>query len=441
MTSTSPSAGTRVLACLLFALWLGLPVAIANNNNNVIADNGGSLDTQLHTQLHNTAKDDGFQLVFVWHTPLAPPPDGPFAWTEQRGFHFVLAPETEPDVVFGCGIIGEVAALNVSCPEKPVALAAWHEPWLWQARTLLAPSPHELLVAYSGLLDVDVSKPASPRIAQNITLPYPLLVSHDNGVNGLALHAWNTTATAALSIGRERQAVLGAAMPGYLHLFDASRKLDASRLGSVATGDFECFDITIVPPGSTHPTPVAAVVNARSKSRETPVIRLYEFVNSAADGSPRHPSQWQVVGELSLPSDFTGCNRVRARGSVVFFSCFGNNVVAFVDVRNRQSPNMFSVVDFSDEQPTGMLVVHDALFVAGGRQVMVFNVTEPLEPSVAAVCVEACGKVLQSPKQNAHSVAVRRTKDGRPLLYLTAQIDNNLGAVEIVSPAVLSLLG
>ena len=110
-----------------------------------------------------------------------------------------------------------------------------------------------------------------------------------------------------------------------------------------------------------------------------------------------------------------------------------------------------------------MLVVNDALFVAGGQNVMVFNVSsrdailQQKDDAVVATCTGACTKVMLSAGQNAHSLAYERRagRHGPPhntestgggclsdrhILYLTAQIDNRVGAVELVAPAAVQLV-
>jgi hypothetical protein len=86
-----------------------------------------------------------------------------------------------------------------------------------------------------------------------------------------------------------------------------------------------------------------------------------------------------------------------------------------------------------------MLVTGSAVLVAGGRDMMVFNMTLPEAPTLAATCGEACARVMLSSGQNAHGLDVQRNH-GQALVLLTAQIDNRLGAVEVLDPALEALL-
>lgn len=86
-----------------------------------------------------------------------------------------------------------------------------------------------------------------------------------------------------------------------------------------------------------------------------------------------------------------------------------------------------------------MLVAGKAVVVAGGRDFMVFNMTVPLKPTLAATCGAACGEVMLSAGQNAHGLDLLED-DGHQLLLLTAQIDNRLGAVEVLDADLRALL-
>jgi hypothetical protein len=68
------------------------------------------------------------------------------------------------------------------------------------------------------------------------------------------------------------------------------------------------------------------------------------------------------------------------------------------------------------------------------------------DPSVIATCTVACSQVMLSPGQNAHSLAYERRQTTSTcitdmhVIYLTAQIDNRVGAVQVTSPALIRLL-
>jgi hypothetical protein len=63
----------------------------------------------------------------------------------------------------------------------------------------------------------------------------------------------------------------------------------------------------------------------------------------------------------------------------------------------------------------------------------------PSLPPVVATCGSACQQVGTAHGQNFHSIAYR-LQDGKHLIFISAQIDNNIGCVEIVDPGVIALL-
>jgi hypothetical protein len=65
---------------------------------------------------------------------------------------------------------------------------------------------------------------------------------------------------------------------------------------------------------------------------------------------------------------------------------------------------------YVDEQPTGMLLVGNALFVAGGRELMTFNVTNPRNATVI---------MRPTPTYHAHTHTSTnaRTESTRALAY------------------------
>lgn len=59
---------------------------------------------------------------------------------------------------------------------------------------------------------------------------------------------------------------------------------------------------------------------------------------------------------------------------------------------------------------------------------------------LVATCGSACARIGGSNGQNFHSVAYKELAGGRHMVFVSAQIDNNVGAVEIVSPEIIALL-
>lgn len=160
-------------------------------------------------------------------------------------------------------------------------------------------------------------------------------------------------------------------------------------------------------------------------------------------------AEWQVVSTLHLstkPSGKSGCNRVEILGTYAYMACFGttqNGTIEVVDLTNPDLPIHLDAITsaFIDEQPTGMLLQGKALFVAGGRDVMAFDVSGEHGPlALVATCGQVCkNHIFLTPGQNAHSMTYMRS-GGRHLLVLTAQQENSLGMVELQSANLTKLL-
>ena len=59
---------------------------------------------------------------------------------------------------------------------------------------------------------------------------------------------------------------------------------------------------------------------------------------------------------------------------------------------------------------------------------------------LVATCGSACARIGGSNGQNFHSVAYKELAGGRHMVFVSAQVDNNVGAVEIISPEIIALL-
>ena len=71
---------------------------------------------------------------------------------------------------------------------------------------------------------------------------------------------------------------------------------------------------------------------------------------------------------------------------------------------------------------------------------MVFNMrSSARSPPLVATCGAACGAVGGARGQNFHSIDYKLL-GGKHLVFISAQIDNNMGAVEIVDEAIIALL-
>lgn len=291
--------------------------------------------------------------------------------------------------------------------------------------------------------------------------------SRDNGINGM-ITATDGCGTVLL---------VGAAMPGLLAAAVLKTRDSTARahsFGSVESARFGLggiYDIDRIPsdpvsssvssaaPVQPQQPPLAVVVSPYRTTGQKAILGILRM-HGLEDRAFAPPLNWTLVGSLAFAdvertaargglnaSRAKGCNRVRVhhRSHRAAFSCFGSHaeggdIIGFVNVSDPEHPRLLTVVPFLTQQPTGMLVVGDALFVAGELDIMVFDMRAPVaSPPLLATCGDACARVATERGQNFHSLAYRAV-EGRHLIFISAQIDNNIGCVQIVDNRVIALL-
>ena len=90
----------------------------------------------------------------------------------------------------------------------------------------------------------------------------------------------------------------------------------------------------------------------------------------------------------------------------------------------------------------------DVLFVAGELDIMAFDMSVEsvlrnpgnTTPPLLGTCGTTCGHVGKATGQNFHSIDYR-AQGGRHFLFISAQIDNAVGCVEITDDRIIQLLG
>lgn len=366
---------------------------------------------------------------------------------DARGMHFVIPAEAPaPMVVWGCGIKGELLPVDFAVPEKPVVRmgSAVLGPALYQARSLKWVGGH-LLVADRDLLFWNTSAGAGerPTLEQNLSWAQASGVgdvdagaggggiaggTDDAGINGVAL----VTSPAGETM------LVGATMHS-MKLVTAT-PMGAGWEASETYGmDSAMFDVDAL---LTSTGPLLVAVGPAACEADCPILRVFNITDGRTG---RFRPDWRASGVVNRSwAGAKGCNRVRVhqKSRRAVFSCFGgNDLVGFVDLEDHKHPNLTGVIPFVTEQPTGMLVVGDAVLVAGGRDVMVFDMRAPPirgVPPVVATCGAACAAVAPSAGQNFHSIGYR-LEQGRHLIFISAQIDNIIGCVEVVDPKIIDL--
>lgn len=393
-------------------------------------------------------------LLLVLTAPAGAAGDSPFTMggvchvartqpiAETRGFHFVAsvpaasrtpATSAAPARVFGCGILGELVEVEWSNASSPAVLAnEQSNAGLVESRTLLvlpanlsSSRSQRLLLAARTFQTYDISQPGRPQLLSNVSVASAQIPVKDNGMNGL-VQLW---------LNNGSLLVLGAAMPGWLNAVVYNPGSDTPVVvGQRQVALAAAFDLTLLPAAGGQPA-LLAVVSAKPTGGG--LLAVYAVL-------PEQPlGAWPLLGVLKGPT-WSGCNRVRAHRGFVFISCFGpgaNNVVS-ISLARPDQPRVVRVMPYVDEQPTGMLVQGQALLVAGGRDFMVFNISDPAATAGAlATCGPLCRQAAPSPGQNFHTPAVAwDAAAGQYRVYLSAQIDNNLGMVRVAAGSPVAAL-
>ena len=406
--------------------------------------------------------------------------------TDKRGFHFVtnLLGHSSSDgrgntTAWAAGISGELVGFDLSQPSTPTVTFDLQQPTvlnasrtiLWLSKRLSGVRPRFLLsgAGKAGLSLFETTDNGRANLVDDLQYVFRGNTRDKNiGINGLV----EVTPVGAAPTDN-CTVVVGASMNGSLtstRVCARDTQQALTDLGLYTSDRLEAaYDVDALP--LEHPSTGAQRLVAVVQPRGPDVVSAYA-VTDVVTGEVLRPEKWERRAALAKPSGWphsTGCNRIRSAHhisvNIVFISCFSSalNSVFVVDLFpggrtsgvNVSAARILHAFPFVDEQPTGMLVVGRALFVAGGRALMAFDISQPRHPTVAANCTAngACGKILLSSGQNAHSLAHWRTtidneavvkQEGRQgakhFLILTAQIDNNVGLVEVVDSNLIALM-
>ena len=318
-------------------------------------------------------------------------------------------------MVFGGGINGEFVAVDYTVsPESPVLDSRTTGPAFAQSRTLKWVGRNStcsgrrtdgggsilLLVANRDMLFYNASSASAsskPVLVQNLSFAAANLTNLAVGAAATvtaAAAAWPAVAVAVVAAATKPDGGINGVVEvtspaGQTMLVGATMHrmtLVAARLVAAGGGtratewarfgvyglDSPAYDIDAV---STPSGPMLVTVGpAEGNEAAFPVLRTY---NVTDPGTGLFRDKWQAAGvaKRSWPNA-KGCNRVRVhqRSRRAVFSCFGgDDLVGFVDLRDASRPSITGTTAYISEQPTGMLVVGDAVIVAGGRDMMVFD--------------------------------------------------------------------
>ena len=185
-----------------------------------------------------------------------------------------------------------------------------------------------------------------------------------------------------------------------------------------------------------------------------PVVFNSVVVSRDPNLEPSDPSTWVVQGlpqSVKSPPGFpteSGCGATVEHNDVIYIACANANTVLGVSLESDANP-VFNI-PFPGKHARGLLLVGDALFVAGGNDVYVYDLSN-VDPDTPAKtppvqighCGGACAKILGSSAvhANAHGMAYQYDEDKQTHhLVLTAAYANRVGMVEITATAVTKIL-
>ena len=131
---------------------------------------------------------------------------------------------------------------------------------------------------------------------------------------------------------------------------------------------------------------------------------------------PTDPSSWRIGGisRANAPAGFptqSGCGDTIEHNDLIYVACSEANAVLVSSLESGLNPVL--TVPFPGKHARGLLLVGDALFVAGGNDVVVYDlsklnsvkITDP--PPMVGRCGVACARIFGTSAQlpNAHGMA------------------------------------
>jgi hypothetical protein len=327
-------------------------------------------------------------------------------------------------LAFVTGKAGSFAVVDVSNPRLPRVLGSIVE-GIENGETVL-PLGDVCLIGSSHLHAVDVRDPRRPVVTA--WLPDERISS----INGMVL--WGPGSRYAIAASKR----------GHVNVFDLTDPFHPTLFTSFASRQLDVLvsphDVALL--GSEH----IVVVDQRGGSPlKVAVIRI------ATPGAerPRPADEWVVESTLA-GEEMDGANRVAVKGSALLVACNKSDRMAVVDARDIS--HLVEVANFTcpDDNPCGITLTGNVLFVAGGQALEALDVSDPHRPQSLGWCRPLdvfptrdgyrgdAGSGYQGTGSkfgaNAHDLVYR---DG--YVYVTAQNDNILGVIEVTNPRINAL--
>ena len=325
--------------------------------------------------------------------------------------------EVQGDIAFVPGKGGSLALIDIADPANPRLLSSINDAELIEDAETVLPLGDVLLLGSRDFHALDVSDPTAPQVLKTIRQRPGI-----DRINGMA---------------KAGDYVFTANKSGFVGVFDVSDPRDPQLIEAVDLRPF----------GQQSPHDIAATEDLLlvvSSSRETSAsFRIYRALS---DGLPLPGSEWEALGALPAATtsadDIGGTNRVAVSGRTAFVGAFVGDRVAAIDFADPAAPRQLWNMPVCDIDATGLTVVGDVVFAAGGECVEAVDVSDPAHP--VSIARFRGGDLFPTRRlafrdafryDNAHDLVYR---DG--LLYVTAQNDNRFGILG-VGPRLRALVG
>jgi hypothetical protein len=422
-----------------------------------------------------TSADDGFAFVTVSTGHLPEPLSG-------HGFDSVSAANDGSDLIWACSRSGSLVGYSVAHEGSSSGITAVY---LSGPATVPGCSALTFLHGPSCVVGTHICNNTSP-LVPNITglvaatdaglVAYGIKPSSSGG--GLELSRSSKvsppTAGAVTALRPFRHfksptpgqldptaLIVGASSAG--ELFAAHVSANGSL--DVASGSFQVAKLANVSAGGATPAVggfaawdyMGISMYLGVTLRSGPIVLNSVQISGHDNLEPQDPSSWGVrglpggQGGVHAPVGFpreTGCGDTVEHNDLIYIACAGANAVLAVSLESDTNP-VFNI-PFPGRHARGLLLVGDALFVAGGNDVVVYDLSKvnPDTPSKTPPiqvgrCSAACAKILGSSasRANAHGMAYRYDAGRRTHnLVLTAAYANRVGVIALTSPAITGIL-
>lgn len=326
--------------------------------------------------------------------------------------------ELQGNLAFVPGKGGSLATIDISDPTNPKVVSAIVGPrTIEDAETVLSVGD----VVFLGSRDfhaVDMANPAKPTIVKSISDRKQI-----DKINGMA---------------QRGSYVFSADKTGFVNVFNVRNPrnpllhdtLDAySRACQSKPHDIAVFGERIIVVDSATDAPAA--------------VQVYRVADTSAD-KLLPAAEWELEGSIPAGDaalDIGGANRVAVSGSYAYVGAYRPDRVAIIDLSDPKKIHQVANMPVCDIDATGLEVVGNALFVAGGECVEVIDVSDPKEP--VSIARYRGGDLFPTRRfvlndevrfDNGHDLVYR---DG--YLYVTAQNDNRFGILKIEDERVTKL--